>query len=628
MKLGSIKRTFEYSCIKKNHVANLKSRFEALANKVKNSHAYIPKARHKAENKTLSGFKIHKTRQPTAAQHPSVNNAEKQSDYKAKTVKELKKIFSDLNCLSTHKKQKQLTKTQSQVENNVSIGVTTAATHAQTPIKPVRANRQNKAADLSTNCEGEATQASRPIPKKRLKKRIETPNQIDKNKKEGSETVITTITNEQPLQKSTKPIKPARPNRKNKTIALPTDSNNSSAQVTHPIVNKTQTKLIETHNRIDKNKNKLPYTQLLAKNGQETKFTATLLNSIPAEVLYLKGDQPGWKNGCGYSWDLGDISCLNKVTKKKPLSEQSLTYLGINPNEVENTQRSCFFGKGSFGSVKFALLHNPANQEEVHLCAAKKIKLTDPYQIEGKEELLQNVKKEAWLQRQLPEISPAIFGVVDTIDKKGQPEAVVFMDQAKGVQGTHYIDNESLDFKHKKHMALNLIQSIRLMHDRGIVHSDLKWDNITVDPTTLELQILDYGLATDKPTILTYYSKDYLYHPPEFRHYKHHQAVPVDVYSLGVMLTDLFNDYHSNPYIFGVHADGEANWLHSDSDEIVREKLVRVLNQTKLNNKPLEDLIIAMINPNPAKRPSLAYVEQKLQQLKPQKSPRTTLSNN
>jgi len=42
---------------------------------------------------------------------------------------------------------------------------------------------------------------------------------------------------------------------------------------------------------------------------------------------------------------------------------------------------------------------------------------------------------------------------------------------------------------------VNIIQGLKLLHRNGIAHRDIKPDNIMVDPTSLDIKYIDFGLA-------------------------------------------------------------------------------------------------------------------------------------
>ena len=63
---------------------------------------------------------------------------------------------------------------------------------------------------------------------------------------------------------------------------------------------------------------------------------------------------------------------------------------------------------------------------------------------------------------------------------------------------------ENLDLEHKIKMLdimVTLLQTISSIHDRGLVHSDIKPENIILEPKTNELLLIDFGESDTNGTI-------------------------------------------------------------------------------------------------------------------------------
>uniref|UniRef100_A0A669AWJ3 Serine/threonine-protein kinase n=1 Tax=Oreochromis niloticus TaxID=8128 RepID=A0A669AWJ3_ORENI len=80
-----------------------------------------------------------------------------------------------------------------------------------------------------------------------------------------------------------------------------------------------------------------------------------------------------------------------------------------------------------------------------------------------------------------------------------------------------------------------VVAALQFIHSRGIVHMDIKDENIVVNMMTMDIKIIDFGSgALLKDGICIF--KNTRVHPPEWIASKSYKAVPLTVWSLGVLL--------------------------------------------------------------------------------------------
>ena len=88
----------------------------------------------------------------------------------------------------------------------------------------------------------------------------------------------------------------------------------------------------------------------------------------------------------------------------------------------------------------------------------------------------------------------------------------------------------------------NLLHAVRLLIDQKIFHRDLKDENILLNPSTLDIKIIDFGCATHyTDTIHTRLSGTPEFMPPEAIEKGEYTAEGATVWSLGVILFTLIN---------------------------------------------------------------------------------------
>ena len=73
--------------------------------------------------------------------------------------------------------------------------------------------------------------------------------------------------------------------------------------------------------------------------------------------------------------------------------------------------------------------------------------------------------------------------------------------------------------RRKLHLALCILKGLRVFHRKGIVHKDIKPDNIFIDSFN-NAKIGDYGVMTHTNNKTSFYQTDFMtpnnFRPPEF----------------------------------------------------------------------------------------------------------------
>ena len=149
-----------------------------------------------------------------------------------------------------------------------------------------------------------------------------------------------------------------------------------------------------------------------------------------------------------------------------------------------------------------------------------------------------------------------------------------------------YIDSRfRLEEQVARRIFRNIVVAIKLIHESGVIHRDVKDTNILVNPNSLAVKIIDFGLSSFTPVRHeTKFVGTRSYAPPEWVQYRRYDPIKAECFALGWTLFVMIEG--DNPF-------NTRNRVCSGNIEF------NILS----TSEPCRNLLRRLLNVNPETRP-------------------------
>eukprot|EP00096_Caligus_rogercresseyi_P009145 TRINITY_DN3054_c0_g1_i1.p1 TRINITY_DN3054_c0_g1~~TRINITY_DN3054_c0_g1_i1.p1 ORF type:complete len:410 (-),score=145.77 TRINITY_DN3054_c0_g1_i1:442-1671(-) len=248
--------------------------------------------------------------------------------------------------------------------------------------------------------------------------------------------------------------------------------------------------------------------------------------------------------------------------------------------EFQNTYTlGPLLGKGGFGTVHAAV----RNRDGLPVA----LKMIRKHRIEES-----GMPREASLLKRVRGI-PGVLGVLDYHELPDR--FVISMERVPNCKDLFdYIsDSGPIPETLALHMFRQIVDTVsRCQGDAGVIHRDIKDENILVDTKTHRIKLIDFGSAADyHEDVYTDFDGTRVYAPPEWIRFRRYKGDGLTVWSLGILLFDM------------VCGD-----IPFESDIQIKNARISFRDDLKLSPE-LKDLIRRCLLVNPSERITLSELQ-------------------
>lgn len=231
------------------------------------------------------------------------------------------------------------------------------------------------------------------------------------------------------------------------------------------------------------------------------------------------------------------INGLNCGQKDSTTSSRSATLAPVKAKPEKESFESMYAVHSVLGTGGFGTVYAGIRKSDNKLVAIKHIaraKVTEWVEENG-----QRLPIEVSLLQRTAHLS----GVIQLLDFFEQTDSfIVVMERPDNCKDLfdYITESVALNEDEARNIFRQVVETTAAMHDLGVVHRDIKDENILIDTESKTVRLIDFGSGTFlHHDVYTEFEGTRVYSPPEWICVRRYRAVPATVWSLGVLLYDM-----------------------------------------------------------------------------------------